>query len=335
MRGPGLRPLRDVSGLDPDSDGDSLMDGLEAIDEELEALREGTDVEGILAKAHQDLPDHSQGFDVVDAMLENLGEAVSIPTVEPVGVDIPKLELPEIQAVAEPVLADPAEREIPDTAVHPSVPPVEAEPNLSAVEMAREADAGVDDILDGTPSESGLDADDLFGDLGSDSPATEDVVDISDALAQVRAMTSEMPPDASGSESAAPVADFSADDAEAPSMEATAAEEPIAEPEPAPRPRTEPPPPPPAEAGARDSVEELDLDELMIEDDFELMIDEDDGDTFVGDADAVENALAGEQAPAPAGPPPPPGADGGEEGEGGGEGDDDPREQSFFKKLFG
>ena len=68
----------------------------------------------------------------------------------------------------------------------------------------------------------------------------------------------------------------------------------------------------------------------MIEEDdsFELMIDEDDGDTFVGDADAVENALAAEQPT----PPPPPA-----EGEGGAEGgeEDDPREQSFFKKLFG
>ncbi len=290
------------------------MEGLAAIDEELAALGEGRDdVDAIIAKAHADLPDHSESFEIVDAMLENLGEAVSIPTVEPVGIDIPKPEMPEIQAVPEPVLAEVgaiSEPEIPDTNVHPSVPPAE-EPK-SAVELAAEADAGVDAMVgDGLESESGLDADDLFGDLGPDSQMTptEDAVDLSAALAQVRAMTSEMPP--AGTEAAEPAAEA------APPPEAP--------------PQTEPPPPP-VEAGARDSIEELDLDEIMIEDDeFELMIEEDDGDTFVGDADAVEAALA---EPKPRTVPPPPPAEATGDGDGDGD-DDDPREQSFFKKLFG
>jgi hypothetical protein len=285
------------------------MEGLAAIDEELEALAEDKDLDAIVAKAHGELPDHSESFEMIDAMISNLGEAVSVPTVEPVGIDIPKPELPEVQAVAEPQLAD-----VPDTAVHPSAPPADGEipetrehemPPQSPAEMAVEADAGVDAIVSDTPSESGLDADDLFGDLGDDSqmtPAEDVVVDVSDALAQVRAMTSAPPPPAE----AAP-------------------EEPAAE-----APRTEPPPPP-AEAGNRDSIEELDLDEIMIEDDdsFELMIDEDDADdTAVGDAEAVENALADAEQQATPPPPPKPEGEGGEE-------EDDAREQSFFKKIFG
>lgn len=281
------------------------MEGLAAIDEELEALGEGRDdVEAIIAKAHADLPDHSTSFEIVDAMLENLGEAVSIPTVEPVGIEIPKPELPEIQAVPEPVLMEVgeiSEPEIPDTNVHPSVPPAEPPAPKSVVAMAAEADAGVDAMLDdGMASESGLDADDLFGDLDGDAPMTptDDAVDLSAALAQVRAMTSDMPPP--GSEPAAEAA---------------------------------PAAPPQADAtGDRDSIEELDLDEIMIEDDFELMIEEEDGDTFVGDADAVEAALS-EPKPRTV-PPPPPAEATGEGGEGDGD-DDDPREQSFFKKLFG
>ncbi len=299
------------------------MEGLAAIDEELEALAEGKDIDAIVAKAREELPDHSESFEMVDAMLENLGEAVSVPTVEPVGVDIPKLELPEIQAVAQPQLA-----EVPDTDVRPSAPPAEEdipvtrehEAPQSAVEMAAEADAGVDEVVSGMESESGLDADDLFGDLPEDSqriPVEDMAVDITDALAQVRAMTSEPPPEEE--QAPAEVAEEVAEEAEPEAAEAAPATEPPPPPAEA-RPRTEPPPPP-AEAGSRDSIEELDLDEIMIDDDdFELMIEEEADDTTVGDVEAVEAALA---KPAP------------EEGEGGGDDDDDPREQSFFKKIFG
>lgn len=277
------------------------MEGLTAIDEELEALGEGRDdIEALIARAHAALPDRSEGLEAVDAMLENLGETVSLPRVVPVGIDIPRLELPPIEAAPDPAMAEVAEAaepDGPDTAVRPSVPPAEPAVPSSAVALAHEADTGVDEIIaEGLASESGLDATDLFGDIDP----TDDAIDLSEALAQVRAMTgSEAPP------------------AQADSLTAEGPAAPEA------RARTEPPPP--AETGARDSIEEIDLDELLIEEDdsFELMVEED---TFVGDADAVENAA---ESPAP--PPPP------AEGEGVGEGgeEDDPREQSFFKKLFG
>lgn len=303
------------------------MEGLAAIDEELEALAEDKDLDAIVAKAHGDLPEHSESFEMIDAMIENLGEAVSVPTVEPVGIDVPKLELPEIQAVAQPVLAD-----VPDTEVHPSVPPAEGDipetrehelPKKSAAELAAEADAGVDAIVSESPSESGLDADDLFGDIDSDSAPAEDMaVDITDALAQVRAMTSEPPPEGQGP---VEVAEAVAEGAEPEPAEAAPADQPAAEArprtEPPPPPRTEPPPPP-VDAASRDSIEEIDIDEIILEDDdsFELMIDEDADDTTVGDADAVEKALL--EAEDEAKPSE-------------GDDEDDPREQSFFKKIFG
>jgi len=310
------------------------MEGLEAIDEQLEALAEDKDVDEIIAKAHDELPDRSESFEMIDAMLANLGEAVNVPTVAPVGIEIPKPALPEIRV--------PAPADEPDTAVQPSAPTAEAEgaeadipetrehqaPPKSAADMAAEADAAVDALAEGTDSGSGLDADDLFGDLDPDSQMTptEDVVDVSDPLAQVRAMTSEAPP--ADTAEAAP-------EAQPPAAVAESVAE-GAEPEaPTEGPRTEPPPPP-AQAGDRESIEEIDLDEIIIDEDdsFELMIDEDEAaDTFVGDADAVENAQAeAEQSAQP--PPPLPESDGEGQGEGEGAGDD-PREQSFFKKIFG
>ena len=159
------------------------MEALAAIDEELESLAEGRDLDPIVARAHEALPDTSGGLDTVDALLENLGEAVALPTIEPVGIAIPR---PAIAATAPVAPADldeskTAEVQLPEAADASSPADVEAAadaasapaPGQSVVEMARAADAEVDDVFSDTPSDSGLSADALFGDLDEGAEPAE------------------------------------------------------------------------------------------------------------------------------------------------------------------
>ena len=86
-------------------------------------------------------------------------------------------------------------------------------------------------------------------------------------------------------------------------------------------------------------IQEVDLDDLLMDDDsFEMMVDDEElpsDDTFVGDANEVEQALAESAADEPvadadADADPNANANAPEEPE-----EDDARENSFFKKLFG
>ena len=116
------------------------------------------------------------------------------------------------------------------------------------------------------------------------------------------------------------------------------------------KPATSAPPPPASSAPPPPASDSLDaeVDELILDDeDFELLIDEDD--TFVGDADEVEAALEGGEFEEMADPSTsteiegeqpdltPPDAEAAE-GEGDGDDDDDDPDgdkKGFFKKLFG
>ena len=277
-----------------------MNEALAAIDEELDTLAEDRDLDAVIAGAHDTLPDRSEGLELVDALLENLGEAVEIPTVEPVGIDIPRPRMPTPLPLAEvAAVEEPATEEQPALLEEVEATPDEvsvaaSEPPASMVEQARVADADLDDVVSDMPSETGLDADALFGDLDGE-PAGD--------LASL----------------------FDEAEDEAPEPVEVAEAPPVSETQSRSKPPTMPPPPPVEALG---EIEELDLDELVIEEDgFELMIDEDDidaGDDVASEVAAMEASLkeaAAESGEGPAG--------------GEGEGEDDAREQSFFKKLFG
>lgn len=314
---------------------------LSDVDEQLAAL--GKSDEDIAAIVAAVLADHNGDLSVVDAALEQLAAdvegldailaeaAARVPTAvarETEGADTTE-STASVEAAVDDIFAE--ETAEPETATAETDAEESVEGGTDELSLE-----GLDDFDDDDPSAGELDAAALFGDLGASAAPGPPQEGLGDMLASEELSLDgvESPVGVEGDLPSGATALFTASD--------VAAIRKASEPPP-PKPRSVPPPipgsqpapaSPAAAAAAAEGLEDLFSEEELADDDFELMID---ADTFIGDADEVEEALEGNttgtETDGPALDPSEGASAEGAEGEDpDGDGDD---KKGFFKKLFG